>query len=94
MSYEIAVCITTGDIVWIHGPFPAATPDITIFRFKLKDMLLPFEMVLADRGYRGNNKTLTPYMAKNSQHKRAMAVLRSRHEAVNRRFKTFKALDN
>jgi len=92
VSYEIAVCIKTGDIVWICGPFPAATPDITIFRYKLKELLLPFEWVMADRGYRGERKCITPYDAFNYQHKRSMAALRSRHETVNRRFKTFGAL--
>lgn len=94
VSYEIAVCIKTGDIVWINGPFPAGTHDLTIFRYKLKDMLLPMEHAMGDRGHRGYTKTITPCHARNCQHKRSMAVLRSRHEAVNRRFKTFKALDN
>lgn len=92
VSYEVAVCIKTGDIVWIHGPFPAATHDMSIFRYKLKDMLLPFERAMADRGYNGDDKTLTPFHAYNNQHKRAMAALRSRHETVNRRFKTFGSL--
>ena len=93
VSYEIAVCIKTADIVWIHGPFPAATHDLSIFRYKLRDMLLPFEMAMTDRGYRGDfRKCLTPYQAQNCQHKRAMAALRGRHKTVNRRFKTFGAL--
>ena len=93
VSYEIAVCIKTGDIVWISGPFPAATHDLTIFRYKLADMLLPHELVMADRGYQGFwRKCLTPFQSQNSQHKRAMAALRARHETVNRRFKTFGAL--
>jgi len=93
VTYEIAVCIKTGDIVWIHGPFPAATPDISMFRYKLKQMLLPHELVLSDRGYRGDFKCRTPHDAFNKQHKRAMAALRARHETVNRRFKTFSALN-
>ena len=92
VSYEIAVCIKTGDIVWYNGPFPAATHDLTIFRYHLKDMLSPFEKVLADRGYRGDDSCLTPGRAFNCQHRRAMAALRARHETVNRRFKTFGSL--
>ena len=92
VSYEVAVCIKTGDIVWICGPFPAATADISIYRYKLKDMLTAFEKVMADRGYAGDKSCLTPYDGINRQHLRSMAVLRSRHETVNRRFKVFGAL--
>jgi hypothetical protein len=92
VSYEMAVCIKTGDIVWINGPFPAATPDISIFRFRLRDILAPGEKVIADRGYRGDSKVVTPYDYRSHQHKLAMGVLRARHETVNRRFKTFGAL--
>jgi hypothetical protein len=36
LRYEIAVCIATGQIVWINGPYkPARWVDITIFRHKL-----------------------------------------------------------
>jgi len=75
--------------VWIHGPFPASTHDLTIFRFRLKDKLLIGECALADRGCRGEQKCVTPYHARYCQHKRAMASLRGRHETVNRRFKMF-----
>ena len=92
MSYEVAVAIKSGDIVWICGPFPGATNDITIFRYRLKNMLLPFEKVMGDRGYQGDEACHTPYNARNNQHARSMAVLRSRQETVNRRFKVFKAL--
>ena len=88
----MAVCIKTGNIVWIHGPFVASTDDLSMFRFRLRDMLTIGEKVMGDRGYRGDSKVVTPYDAKNCLHKRAMAALRSRHETVNRRFKTFGAL--
>jgi len=94
VSYEVAVCIKTGDIVWIHGPFPAATHDLSIFRYGLKAKLLPHELVLADRGHVGDKKCRTPRNALNCQHKRAMAALRARHETVNRRFKTFGSLQH
>lgn len=32
VRYEIAVCIQTGWIVWINGPFPCGTPDLCIAR--------------------------------------------------------------
>ena len=93
VNYEVAVCIKTGDIVWIHGPFPAATHDITVFRYRLRDKLTFREQVMADLGYRGDNKCMTPLHALSRLHKRAMSALRGRHETVNRRFKTFGALE-
>lgn len=39
--YELAVCIRSGDIVHVHGPFkPGLYNDLLIFRYKLKRMLL------------------------------------------------------
>jgi len=92
VSYEIAACIKTDNIVWTHGPFPAACHDISTFRCRLRDMLLPMERVLCDRGYRGDAKCLTPHNARDAQHKRAVAACRGRHETANRRFKTFGSL--
>ena len=60
--------------------------------YKLKQMLEPFEKVMTDRGYQGDDDCRTPCDGINCQHKRAMAALRSRHETVNRRFKCFQAL--
>ena len=54
LRYEVAVCIQTGDVVWINGPFPCGKwPDLKIFQLRLKHMLGPEEKVEADDGYRG-----------------------------------------
>ena len=55
IRYEVATCIQTGNIVWIHGPFmPGKFSDIMIFRDKLKGMLEKAnEKAEADDGYRG-----------------------------------------
>ena len=51
---EVAVCIHTGAIVWVHGPFPPGDyPDISIFRHVLIFMLDSNEQVEANNGYRG-----------------------------------------
>ena len=53
VRYEVALAISTGDIVHINGPFPCGNfPDLKIFRAKLKGMLEDGEMVEANRGYR------------------------------------------
>jgi len=52
LRYEVCVCILTGDIVWINGPFPAGDwNDLTIFRQALINFLEEWEIVEADDGY-------------------------------------------
>lgn len=94
VKYELTVSIKTGDIAACCGPFRGGEHDISIFRHRLKKMLLPMEKVIADRGYRGDQKVVTPYDYDciNRQHKRAMGVLRARHETINRRLKTWGCL--
>ena len=96
MKYELTICIKTGDIVAFVGPFRGGENDLSIFRYKPKDNLLPFERVVADKGYVGDTKIVTPYPydCLDRQHKRAMAVLRSRHETINRRLKCWGALQH
>ena len=84
-----------GDIVHFNGPFRGAVHDLTIFRYHLKRCLLPGERVIADRGYRGDRKIVTPFDAVgNKQHDRAMAALRARHEVMNGRLKQFNCLSD
>ena len=93
LRYEIAICIQTGQIVWVHGPFPAgAWSDISIFRHALKKLLEKGERVEADNGY-GDEAVDRPYdKAYTAGQMVAKSQLRARHETVNRRFKQFNAL--
>jgi len=93
VKYELAVAIHTGDIVAFCGPFMGAEPDQKIFRYRLKDLLLPSEKVIGDKGYRGDSSAVTPFDAKNAQHEESMAVLRARHASINRRLKHWGALE-
>ena len=95
LRYEVAVCIHTGAIVWVHGPFPAGDyADITIFRHALIFMLDDDERVEADDGYRGEypRKCKIPdpldSISAASMRRRVM----QRHETVNKRFKNFGCL--
>ena len=94
--YEVAVCIQSGDIVWINGPFPAgAFPDINIFRRALKQKLLQArEKAQADLGYRGEKHTtiIIPNQFDSDAIKKLKDDVRARHETVNKRFKQFGAL--
>lgn len=94
LRYEVALAISTGDIVHINGPFPCGNyPDITIFRSKLKQMLEDGEMVEADRGYRGEYyhvRTTVDY--DDDEELISKGKVLARHETVNRRFKQFGVL--
>lgn len=95
LRYEIAICIFTGAIVSYTGPFNAGSwNDLKIFRYKLKRMLSYGEKVVADRGYPGEPKVITPYSAKSDKHLELMNRARARHETINGRLKTWKCLAN
>lgn len=99
LRYEVGICIMTGHIVWLMGPFPAGDwNDITIFRFALKHMLEEHERVEADDGYRGENPGAakipgSQYHNHDKKQKKVRGKVRSRQEGVNRLFKLFKILD-
>ena len=56
LRYEVGVCIATGDIVWISGPFRCGINDLTVSREGglLGGTLEEGEMVEADCGYEGH----------------------------------------
>jgi hypothetical protein len=88
LRYEIAICIQTGVPVWINGPFPCGSwPDLRIARNALVDALDAGEYYLADGGYRdGNQYSVTPTGLHNFDD-RQKAVVRARHESLNKRYK-------
>ena len=97
MRYEVGLCILSGRIVWIHGPFPPGEwNDITIFRHSLITFLQPGERVETDKGYRGENPAHTRIPDLNDTDE--VAAMRSRvglrHETINKRFKQFNCLKN
>ena len=88
LRYEIGVCIATGHISWVHGPFPCGRySDVTIFRLGMKQALVRGEKVVADGGYVDESceKNPTDRSKSNLFHSQA----RARHETVNRRIKQF-----
>jgi hypothetical protein len=96
LKYEIGLNITTGDIVWVNGPFPCgAWPDMKIFKNDLVLELDENERVEADKGYRGSpQKVSTPQrFSMNKKREEMKARVRSRHETVNKRLKQWGCLD-
>ena len=93
LHYEVGVCIETGLIVWINGPFVAGKyNDITIFQSKMIYELLDWEMVEVDQGYVGQlNKICMKYELGVSENQ-FEAKTRARGEMINRRFKNLHIL--
>ena len=97
VRYELGVCIKSGNLCWIHGPFPAGSyPDITIFRHALKQQLGKYEFVEADDGYRGEpTKCLIPKNCNifdSNEMKKVHQRARSREETIYKRNKQFHIL--
>jgi DDE superfamily endonuclease len=96
IRYEVAVCIRTGDIVWVNGLFqPGLWPDIKIFRLDLAQQLLPGERVEADKGYLGEYPgRVKTHVPNQGPTERGMhAAVAARHETCNERFKRLEMLN-
>jgi hypothetical protein len=94
-KYEVGVCIMTGDIVWINGPFKAGRNDKTIFeKDGLKDMLADGEGIEVDAGYQGDDSLKNPSISQSREDRKQKSKVRARHENVNSYLKKFGVLDN
>ena len=99
LRYELGVTIKTGDIVWLHGPFPCGQyNDCTIFNNSLSTFLEENERVEADDGYRaadpGKVKSKSGLSSQYSS-KEQLDVknkVRARHETANKIIKQFSSL--
>ena len=95
VRYEIGLCIQTGWIVWVNGPYPCGEyPDLKIARECVFDLLENNEKVLADGGYNdGGIHAETPNGLNNADQK-MKKLARARHETVNARVKKFRSCSN
>jgi hypothetical protein len=106
VRYEIGICIKTGHIVWINGPYPCGWGcDLKIFKQKLATLLLPYEKVMCDRNYRDYphqcyckshvQKYIDPnaIVKEKTPEYQAIARATARHEDINGRFKEWGILD-
>eukprot|EP00536_Pseudo-nitzschia_multiseries_P019074 jgi/Psemu1/58787/gm1.58787_g len=78
IKYEVGVCLKTGWIVWINGPFVGSANDATIFKEGLSTLLHD------DEGL--------PDMGMTSKQRKMKANARAQHETVNGRLKIFNVL--
>ena len=93
IRWEVGVCIRTGEIVWIHGPFcPGRWNDLEIFRHSMKFHLHGGERVEADKGYVGEFPTTVKVYGSwvGSDVKRK--EVGGRHETANKRLKDWSCL--
>ena len=95
VRYEIAICILTGWIVWVMGPFPCGDwPDIECFWYALKHRLEENERAEADDGYVGEDPVNLKVPGSvvhghDEKQKVSRCVVRRRHETANKRIKQF-----
>jgi len=93
VKYEVGVCINSGRIVWVNGPFVASTSDVTMFKETLVHLLTDDEGVEDDAGYKGHDKLKGPTVATTSVGRKMKSQVRGRHENVNSRLKIFNVLN-
>jgi DDE superfamily endonuclease len=92
VKYEIAVCIQSGWIVHINGPYACGEwHDLTVAHddlcFKLAESQFPDEMAVADSGYKDNYQFFDTPTGHNNPDQRMKAKARARHETNKRRIK-------
>jgi hypothetical protein len=94
IKYEIGVQLQSGKIVWLAGGVPGSVHDITLYRScGLRSYLLPGEMILADKGYIGDDIIITPFRPARSEEEKefnsAISSLRQIVEHTYHRIKIF-----
>jgi DDE superfamily endonuclease len=97
MTAELGIDLN-GGLVWLNGPFPAATSDIQMFRMPggLGDTLRTWgRKCIADRGYRGK-EDVDVISTPNPHDSKPVALFKrralNRHENFNSMTKVFKIL--
>ena len=92
---KVVVCILTGDICWVNGPFKCGHyNDLTIFRKNLKNKLMPNEQVECDGGYRGDEKCCAPMQCGGPAEYEKKKEAGGRHKTINGRLKTWGILNS
>jgi hypothetical protein len=94
LRFEVGVCIKTGVICWVNGPYkPGLFNDLMIFRDKLLPRLIHGETVEADRGYRGEPIfTSVPFVDDTEEQEKFKTNARMRQENANKFFKEWDIL--
>ena len=99
MNLEV-IASPEGEILWVSGPLPGATHDLTAARIWgiLRELAAAGLIVLAGKGYTGaGDPAITPYRGRNKpasqkEANRAHARLRAPGERANAQLKTWRIL--
>ena len=95
IKYEVGICIRTGHIVWINGPFKAGEMnDLQVFKLMLEGLLYEWEFIEVDSGYRGNDKYKIPKHRIDTQERKDKLVVCARHKVVNGRLRLYSVITN
>jgi hypothetical protein len=94
-TFELGICLT-GGLIWINGPFPAGTNDITMFRKPgglLEKLQEISKKAIGDRGYTGEPKFISYFNLEDSKGvKKFKTRALMRHEIFNGIIKVFRIL--
>jgi len=97
LKYEITVCISDGIIFWERGGLPGKVHDLRLFRhYGLADQLEPWEFLMADSGYQGEETMIIPFKRDLDEEKEdvnfQIGGIRVLVERVFRQIKVFRCL--
>jgi hypothetical protein len=93
LRYEVGVCIDTGLIVWLNGPYlPRSMNDLSIFRHRMMWALADGEWIVADQGYRDGYQFVIPKQSGPQWLRELTSLATSRHETINSRMKVWAIL--
>lgn len=97
VNYEIAICISTGTVVWVNGPFPAGSnPDLVVFRKPdgLRSKIPAGKKVIADNVYASEPLCSVSNPLDSEALKKFKARVKARQESFNNRIKAFNILSS
>jgi hypothetical protein len=95
LDYELGICLSTDQLLWMSGPHPAGTNDITIFKTKglMQELERRNQKAIGDKGYNGAPKyCTTPNAHENEGVKLFKSRALKRHENFNSLIKQFNIL--
>ena len=78
----MAVCISTGNIVWAHGPSACGSyPDLPIYRIAMKSSRTAGENMVSDEVYKDPTCLLGSDVE--GEHRKILATISARQGTVN-----------
>jgi DDE superfamily endonuclease len=95
VTYLLGIAIKRNKLVWMDGPFPASTSDITIFRREggLGDQIGKGKRAIGDSAFGGEPyKVAISHPGESEEVNKYKGTVKARHEVFNGRLKSFSIL--